>query len=347
MRQFLVRSGIGALHAIGVHRWVASRRQGRGAVLVMHRVRPDTPHDFAPNAALDITPGFLATIVVRVRELGMEIVDPHEARRRLSEPGSGRFCVLAFADGYKDVLQHAWPVLKESGAPFTVFVPTAFPDRTGDVWWLSLEEVLARQESIAVSRGGATELFPTRTMRAKRAAFDALSVWIRRLDVEQRRAAMRELTWRYGVDGGALLAAETMDWAEIKELAADPLVTIGAQTVNRPNLAQLSTPDARAEIANGAKVIAAAIGKRPGHLLYPGAVSDAGQREFRLAADAGFETALTARRGVLKATDSMEPTAWPCIPIDGRYQSLAYLELALSGVLFAFDRAPPTAAASR
>jgi peptidoglycan/xylan/chitin deacetylase (PgdA/CDA1 family) len=302
------------------------------------------PHDFAPNAALDITPTFLADVVAKVRELGMEIVDPHEARRRLGEPASGRFCVFAFAGGYKDVLTHAWPVLKEHGAPFTVYIPTSFPDRTGDVWWLALEEILARQESIAVSRGGATELFPTRTLRAKQTAFDAVAEWLSEIGVEQRRAAVRELTWRYGVDGDALLAAETMDWSDIKELAADPLVTIGAETVNLPNLALLPTPEARAEIVNSVKVIEAATGRRPLHFAFPGA--QPGDREARMAADAGLETALTMRRGALKQADAEKPTAWPCIPIDGRYQSLAYLELALAGVLFAFDRTP-IAAASR
>ncbi len=346
MRQFLVRTGISAFHAAGFHRWAASRLQGRGAVLRMHRVRPDAPHDFAPNAPLDITPAFLGAIIARVRDLGMEIVDPHEARRRLAEPTAGRFCVLAFEGGYKDVLRHAWPLMKERGAPFTVYAPTSFPDRTGDLWWLSLEEVVARQRSIAVNRGGATELFPTRTLRAKRAAFNSLSAWLAGLDGKPRSAATSELNWRYGVDGAAILAAETMDWDEIKELAADPLVTIAAQSVNLPNLARLPTSESRAEIANSAKVIQAGIGRRPVHFAYPGGVMDAGPREFRLAAEAGFETGLTAARGVLTPAHAERPMAWPSIPIDGRYQSLAYLELALSGVLFALDRAAPIAAAS-
>jgi|GEM_PF-4266152 len=37
--------------------------------------------------------------------------------------------VLTFDDGYRDVFEHAWPVLREAGVPFTVFLTTGFVDR--------------------------------------------------------------------------------------------------------------------------------------------------------------------------------------------------------------------------
>ena len=58
-----------------------------------------------------------------------------------------------------------------------------------------------------------------------------------------------------------------MDWQEIAELAADPLVTIGAHTVNHPILAKLTEAQARSELAEqrrgyrgGARPAAAASG---------------------------------------------------------------------------------------
>ena len=47
-------------------------------------------------------------------------------------------------------------------------------------------------------------------------------------------------------------------------------------------------------------VIEAALGMRPAHFAYPvGDRTSAGPREFRIAAELGFKTAVTTRPGVL------------------------------------------------
>jgi peptidoglycan/xylan/chitin deacetylase (PgdA/CDA1 family) len=57
-----------------------------------------------------------------------------------------------------------------------------------------------------------------------------------------------------------------MGWDELATLAADPLVTFGAHTVNHPILTKLDDKAARAEMASSRDVIAAALGTRPAHL---------------------------------------------------------------------------------
>ena len=85
-----------------------------------------------------------------------------------------------------------------------------------------------------------------------------------------------------------------MNWDELATLAADPLVTIGAHTVNHVMLAKVPEKSARSEMEMGRSVIAASLGKRPDHLSYPvGDPSAAGPREFRIAAELGFKTAVT------------------------------------------------------
>ena len=54
-----------------------------------------------------------------------------------------------------------------------------------------------------------------------------------------------------------------MDWQELSQLAADPLVTIGAHTVNHLMLAKLSDKAARSEIDLSRSIIEAGLGKRP------------------------------------------------------------------------------------
>jgi peptidoglycan/xylan/chitin deacetylase (PgdA/CDA1 family) len=336
MRDVLNRIGIGLAHAGGLHRLLGRYTAGRGAILRMHRVRPDTGHDFAPNAAFEIAPSFLAAIVTRLREHGIDIVDLDEAMRRLADPAGRRFAVLTFDDGYRGTVEHAYPVLKREGCPFTVFVTTGFADRTSTVWWLTLEEIVARQVSVAIAREGPTEILPCRTTRQKSAAFAALKEWFMAMGEEVQREAMRELSWRYGVDAAAIADADMMDWDDIRRLAADPLVTIGAHSVTHPRLSALPAQRARAEIRDSARVIEAALGVRPRHFAYPyGAAGDAGAREFAAVAELGFSTGVTSRSNVLVADDASRPTALPRVPIDGRYQSIRYLDLMLSGAVFA------------
>ena len=91
-----------------------------------------------------------------------------------------------------------------------------------------------------------------------------------------------------------------MGWDELATLAADPLVTIGAHTVNHPILTKLDDKAVRAELGSSRDVIEAALGVRPAHLAYPvGDRTAAGPREFRIAAELGFKTAVTTRPGVV------------------------------------------------
>jgi peptidoglycan/xylan/chitin deacetylase (PgdA/CDA1 family) len=109
-------------------------------------------------------------------------------------------------------------------------------------------------------------------------------------------------------------------------------VTIGAHTIGHYALAKLPSSRARAEMRNGARVLEAATGHTPRHFAFPyGSRKTAGQREYELAAELGFRTAVTTVPGVIKAADARTPTAWPRVTMDGYFQSLQYLDVCLSG----------------
>jgi peptidoglycan/xylan/chitin deacetylase (PgdA/CDA1 family) len=124
-----------------------------------------------------------------------------------------------------------------------------------------------------------------------------------------------------------------MSWEEIAELAADPLVTIGAHTVTHPML--LKVPDdhaVRAEMEMSRAVLEAALGRRPEHLAYPvGDPTSAGPREFRIALELGFKTAVTTRPGVLFKAHRDHLMALPRISLNGEFQRQRYLKVLMSG----------------
>lgn len=60
-----------------------------------------------------------------------EIVDLETALERRGEPGADRLFVLTFDDGFEDVYQNAFPIMKERGIPFTLYLTTN-PIETGE-----------------------------------------------------------------------------------------------------------------------------------------------------------------------------------------------------------------------
>ena len=80
--------------------------------------------------------------------------------RRLTEHDfKRRFVCLTFDDGYRDTLKYAYPILKKAEMPFAVYVATSFPDRLGELWWLALEAVIARNARIGLVLDGKNRTF--------------------------------------------------------------------------------------------------------------------------------------------------------------------------------------------
>jgi peptidoglycan/xylan/chitin deacetylase (PgdA/CDA1 family) len=76
----------------------------------------------------------------------------------------------------------------------------------------------------------------------------------------------------------------------------------------------------------------AALGIRPAHLSYPvGDASSAGVRDFRIAAELGFKTAVTTRLGVLFPEHSGHMLALPRISLNGEHQQLRHARVLMSG----------------
>ena len=125
-----------------------------------------------------------------------------------------------------------------------------------------------------------------------------------------------------------------MNWDEIRAIAAHPLVTIGAHTVNHRNLKRLSTKPMRAtRSATSGASCRRELGEEPRHLAYPyGYASAVGCREVGFARDAGYASAVTTRHGVLRAEHAGFLHALPRISVNGRYQSVAHIRTMLSGV---------------
>jgi peptidoglycan/xylan/chitin deacetylase (PgdA/CDA1 family) len=287
---------------------------------------------------LEITPDFLEAIVRRLRRSGVDFVSLDEVHRRLTQRDfQRRFVAVTLDNGYRDNKAWAYPILKQREVPFAIYVLTSFPDRLGQPWWLALEQIIARNDAIVLEMDGQDCRLSCRSLREKRQVYDCLYAWLRSLPSEAAiRDALRELAARYGADLAAVCRTECMSWEEIAALAADPLVTIGAHSVNHVALAKVSAEVVRSELKMSRAVLEAALGRAPRHLAYPyGDASAAGPREYAIAAELGFLTAVTAQPGVLFPEHVGHLTALPRIPINGEFQRGRYVDVLVSGASMA------------
>ncbi len=334
MKNTVIRAALEALYFSGAHAISRPFLGGVGMILTLHHVRPPRPDRFQPNRLLEVTPAFLEKVARRLRRSRLDIVSLDEMHRRLSEGHSGRrFVCVTIDDGYRDTLNFAYPILKKYDIPFALYIPTSFPDRLGELWWLALEAVIAKNDRIGLVVDGKDQRFDCRSVEDKRALYASVYDWLRRLETEEElRRVIRDLSGRYQVDIAAFCDELCMTWDELAVLAADPLVTIGAHTVNHVMLKKVSENTARSEMEMSRTVIEASLGVRPQHLSYPvGDWTSAGPREFRIAAELGFKTAVTTRPGVLFRQHAKHLTALPRISLNGEFQRMRYVRVLMSG----------------
>jgi peptidoglycan/xylan/chitin deacetylase (PgdA/CDA1 family) len=93
---------------------------------------------------------------------------------------------------------------------------------------------------------------------------------------------------------------------------------------------------AREEMSRSKQRIEERLGRPVRHFAYPvGDPTSAGRREFALARELGFASAVTTRPGMIFAAHKNHLTALPRVSVNGNWQDIGYFEVLLSGAPFA------------
>ncbi len=317
-------------------RWGRGLAQGAGVILTLHHVRPAPAAGFRPNGILEITPDFLDTALGLIRGEGYDLVSLDEALARLASPEPQRFFVaLTFDDGYRDNVEHAWPVLAKHGAPWTMFVTPGFADRTARLWWLEMEEAIRVLPRLAFALPDGAFSARTGSNAEKQAAFDALYWRLRKQPEAILLSVISDLAAQAGIDPVALVERECLPWETLRALSGAPGVTIGAHTLTHPMLAKHPVDFARGEIVESKARLEAELEMPIRHFAYPvGDPTSAGPREFEMARTAGFASAVTTRPGHLFPEHAQHLHALPRVSLNGLHQSEAAVRGLMSGLPF-------------
>ncbi|MCE9616608.1 MAG: polysaccharide deacetylase family protein [Lentisphaerae bacterium] len=299
----LTQLKVAAFYAVGglppARRLVRASR-GRGALLLYHQVCP------LAGPAAHRHPMAINVVSPPRFDEQMRCLKQHAApcsldafHRQLSDPHMPTAAperlpvVVTFDDGHRDNLEHALPVLERHQIPATLYITTGFMDGSATAWWLDLWHWLDGRASLSLEGPAMAGSWALRTHAERLACYDAICRRMVCLPLHEQAillAALRE---------GRPPAADRpcfLSPADVRELDRHPLITIGAHTHRHPALRAESDAVVRDEMQRSQRVLADLLGHPVRHLAFPfGSPETAAEREFQLAAECGFTTAVTTR----------------------------------------------------
>jgi len=176
-----------------------------------------------------------------------------------------RSLAITFDDGYADNAEVALPILKKHQVPATIFVASGFLDG-GCMWNDAVIEAIRGTALSSLSVSFIEHPLSTDGIPARQRAIQTIIDAIKHLPVEQRSAASAEVA---EVSAACLPSRIMMSAEQVRAIAEDEDIEIGAHTVTHPMLAAVTDDVARREIAEGKKDLESLL-QRPVELFaYP------------------------------------------------------------------------------
>lgn len=303
------------LYYSGTLRARQRQRSGIGIIFLLHRIVPAGTPILAGD--LVVQSDFLDEMLAYVKRLGWEIVSVSEVHRRLVEGKEGsNFACFTFDDGYLDNFTQALPVFRRHQAPMCVYLTTGLIERTHSMWWPVLEWMLLNRSKISFVEKGREQILPNETFEQKERAYWKFVPLL--TCHEDREAQVKDLFVRNEVDPKAVLDPLVLDWKQARQLAADPLVEIGCHAVSHRALANISRDELVWELKTSRDLIERELGQPAPHLSYPyGTKMECSTREFQVAKELGFLTAVTTRPGNIFPSHRDHLTALPRLNLKG------------------------------
>jgi peptidoglycan/xylan/chitin deacetylase (PgdA/CDA1 family) len=280
---------------------ILSRRPDRPLVLGYHRV----VDDFEAEARTEM-PSMLISRAMFEHHLDyvgrhFRFVSVEEIGRRIvsGEPFRERVAAITFDDGYRDVYENAYPVLKRKGIPAAVFAVT---DLVEQPFWQVHDRLYhlvgkafatwrnPRREFVDLLKGlGLPAERLTRAPESTRNALHAVSALLPSLPLADVRRVMDGI--EASVGNGFYNVPQTMTWPMLREMSRNGF-TVGSHTKSHVSLPTESPETVADELVGSKQALEQHLGHPIRHFCYPGgqftpAVVDAVAR-------AGYEFAYTA-----------------------------------------------------
>lgn len=274
---------------------------GKGLIFMLHRVLPENERNkYTLNKDLAITPEKLEEFIVLFKSKGYifisldELYDWFQNKISLKQ----KFICLTFDDGYRDNLSHGLPILKKHQVPATIYVTNCLPNGTGILWWYLFEEHVKSARHLNIASSNISKKFTWNSTEDAFNLFGEIGNVIKTIQRDELEPVLSASFRKTKADFEELCQTVSMTWDEIKQIADEPLITIGAHTMSHPSLRQHNEELVVKEMIDSKNELEIRIGKIVNHFAYPfGGEYDVSQRDILLAEKIGFKTSTLNQPG--------------------------------------------------
>lgn len=274
---------------------------GKGLVFMLHRVLPEKErNEFTLNKDLAITPEKLEEFIVFFKQKGYVFISLDELENWLDNKLklNNKFICLTFDDGYKDNLTHGLPILKKHQIPATIYITNCFPNGTATLWWYLFENHAKSSSQLLLNTSLGNREFYWKNENDALGQFSKVSEVIKAIPAQELHSVLNESFGLSDVEITQQCMDVALSWDEIKVLSNEPLITIGAHTMNHISMKQQSESTVIEELKDSKNEIEAHIGKQVKHFAYPfGGEYDVSKRDLAIAAKVGFKTSTLNQPG--------------------------------------------------
>jgi peptidoglycan/xylan/chitin deacetylase (PgdA/CDA1 family) len=236
-------------------------------------------------------------LVVSLAE-GLDIL---EQRSGGNAPGDKPLCAITFDDGWRDVYENAYPLLRSYGMSATVFLPTGFIGTRNRFWTDRLARFLITENPGKGMSGVQTPEGSFIRIPGLPGAADGMDLHgiieaMKRLRQEEIERILRALSEEDGADPTSEERV-FLTWEEVGEMFQSGIVRFGSHTESHRILTTLSDDEVALELRRSKERLVAAGVVNPAFIpfAYPN-----GNHTDRIAAmvrSAGYRLAVTTEKG--------------------------------------------------
>lgn len=302
------------LYYSGVHQLTKQFYSGIGSILMFHRILPESNKPRIHNhEGLEVSPELLESTISFFKKRDYDFISLDQLHE-YQQANKKKFVVFTFDDGYVDNIEIAYSILKKHNIPFTIYVTTGLPDGHAFIWWYLLEDLILKNTSLELEVEGKPIKFKTSSLKEKEIAFNQVRSVLAVADKKGLEVYKEKMFGNYKDESEKLTKSLSMTWQQIEQLSQDPLVTIGAHTVNHFPLKSLTTDESKFEMRESKKIIELHIQNEVKHFCYP--IGSYSPREVTLAKACGYQSATTVNMSNFFTEHFEHPFAMPRIMIN-------------------------------
>lgn len=231
-----------------------------------------------------------------------------------------RIAAITFDDGYHNVYEHAFPILKDLSIPATCFLTTDLVDQKAPLWVDILEYAIgySPNPTLTVALDGEKEVYKTNTYRERVHTDLILREHLKKRPYKEVRDTLNRIVEETGMNLSSILSSSSyrgMTWNDARDMERSG-ITFAPHTRSHPILTRVSLEEARDQIVWSKERLEKELESPLSYFAYPNGQADDFSKDISsLVASLGFSSAYTTIPRTVSEGDNI--FALPRITLDG------------------------------